>query len=65
MAHIAKSGQKYFTEFMENYLNGIEKAQVKIDSVPYEQFPYCCSKNNVLKNELDLAKIKGIAPIKK
>lgn len=44
---------------------GIEKAQVKIDSVPYEQFPYCCSTKNVLKNEIDMAKMKGIAPIKK
>ena len=41
---------------LTGYFGGIEEIRHKADSVPYENFPYCCSKDNTVKKEADLAK---------
>lgn len=40
---------------LTGYFNKIEDVRHKADSVPYENFPYCCSSNNnVTKVEVNM-----------
>ena len=36
------------------YNDTLKKAQMKIDKVPYEEFPFCCSSNVNRQHELNL-----------
>ena len=47
---------------MTGYLESIESVRHKADAVPYERFPYCCSTDNTLKAEIDLAKKNNVMP---
>ena len=50
---------------LTGYFGKIEGVRHKVDSVPYEQFPYCCSgKDNTVRKEADLAVKRKIAPKK-
>ena len=40
--------------FLTGYLDGLEKLRHKMDSVPYEKFPYCCTADNIVKQDLNL-----------
>ena len=45
------------------YIDKVEKTQQKVDKVPYEKFPYCCSSNtSAWDNEADL---RNSRPIKR
>ena len=57
-----KSKINFKSMFFTGYLDGVESVRHKADSVPYERFPYCCSKDNTIKKEIDLAKSKNIMP---
>lgn len=47
---------------MNGYLSGLESLRSKVDSVPYENFPYCCSSDNTLKKEMDFARSQNLVP---
>ena len=47
---------------MNGYLSGLESMRQKVDSVPYENFPYCCSSDNTLKKEMDMARSQNLVP---
>lgn len=50
-----------FTSLMlTGYMNGLESVRKTVDSVPYEKFPYCCSGNNTIKKEYDMAQARPI-----
>ena len=48
---------------MNGYLDGLESVRQKVDSVPYENFPYCCSSDNTLKKEMDMARSQNLVPL--
>ena len=39
------------------YEKEVEDVRKKVDSVPYESFPYCCSMNNSSKTDIDINKV--------
>lgn len=51
--------------FLTGYLENIESVRHKLDSVPYENFANCCSKDTTIKEEYDLSKKENKMPIKK
>ena len=51
------------TKVTIEYLNQLQKVQTKIDSYPYENFPFCCSSNNTVNFDADLT--NKYVPIKK
>lgn len=52
----------YTSLILTGYFDGLEKTRKKIDSVPYERFPYCCSSDNTLKKEISMARAKNLEP---
>jgi hypothetical protein len=54
----------YTSLILTGYFDGLEKTRKKVDSVPYERFPYCCSAENIVRKEVDIAQLKNIAPKK-
>jgi len=46
--------------FLTGYYNGLEGVRKKVDSVPYEKFPYCCSAENTIKKEYDMSRARPI-----
>lgn len=47
------------------YFDSLENVRKKADSIPYENFPFCCSSDNSLKREVDIARMQNILPKKK
>ena len=39
---------------LTGYFDKIEDVRHKVDSVPYENFPYCCSNKQVMKVEVSM-----------
>ena len=62
---IASSNMKFASFVLTGYLDGIEKIRKDMDSVPYEKFPYCCSSDNIVKQDLNLKRPKTIIYNKK
>lgn len=45
--------------------NGLEKVRKKVDSLPYEKFPFCCGRDDTIKVDYDMTQkpVKVIQPI--
>lgn len=52
----------YTSLILTGYFDGLEKTRKKADSVPYERFPYCCSADNTVKQEVSMARVKKLEP---
>ena len=50
------SPYKRDSNIFDQYNEVLSKTQKKVDSVPYERFPFCCSANNSIKQDVDLAR---------
>ena len=59
------SPYKRDSNIFDQYNEVLSKTQKKVDSVPYERFPFCCSANNSIKQDVDLARKRNVVPIKK
>ena len=60
---MADSAKKMTKETFDSYNNGVAVTQKKVDSVPYERFPFCCTSDNTVREEVNMARVKNLAPI--
>ena len=56
------SAIKVTTEIYQSYNNGVAETQKRVDKVPYERFPFCCSSDNTVRKEVNMARTKNIPP---
>lgn len=61
---MADSAKKMTKETFDSYNNGVAVTQKKVDSVPYERFPFCCGVDNTIRKEVNMAHVKNIVPVK-
>lgn len=59
---LGTSNMKLTSLILTGYFDGLEKIRKKADSVPYENFPYCCSADNTVRKDMNLARKMNIVP---
>ena len=50
----SNSPGKAATDAVDSYIHGIKKVQTKVDKLPYERFPFCCTDPVIEKKEKDM-----------